>query len=315
MDASSNADAFCANGVLFADHTPSAKAVQMRYDHQQVNFYLENEDAKVTDGTIKVKVVNELENSTLENYNIIWSLKKDDKEIATKTISLNAPGMDGETFGEEVITIELPKVQPQTGDTYMLEFSVQNKVKPDWDATLTKYDNVVAHEQFDLTPEYKEKQTLDYNAMAEFTKAEDDGNTLSIEGVTKEGKTYSLKMDKATGILSDYTVDGKVVLEKGPVPSFWRAQNYNDTPIAYNRNLRNTDDNMELVDSPVITQDENRKHIRVALNVKLPVDAEQTLLYDIYGDGEIVVRSAFTPRSNFAPGTAGAQALPKLVSA
>lgn len=38
--------------------------------------------------------------------------------------------MDGETFGEEVITIELPKVQPQTGDTYMLEFSVQNKVKP-----------------------------------------------------------------------------------------------------------------------------------------------------------------------------------------
>lgn len=76
MDASSNADAFCANGVLFADHTPSAKAVQMRYDHQQVNFYLENEDAKVTDGTIKVKVVNELENSTLENYNIIWSLKK-----------------------------------------------------------------------------------------------------------------------------------------------------------------------------------------------------------------------------------------------
>ena len=69
---------------------------------------------------------------------------------------------------------------------------------------------------------------------------------------------------------------------------------------------------MELVDSPVITQDENRKHIRVALNVKLPVDAEQTLLYDIYGDGEIVVRSAFTPRSNFAPGTAGAQALPKV---
>lgn len=91
-------------------------------------------------------------------------------------------------LGEEVITIELPKVQPQTGDTYMLEFSVQNKVKPDWDATLTKYDNVVAHEQFDLTPEYKEKQTLDYNAMAEFTKAEDDGNTLSIEGVTKEEK-------------------------------------------------------------------------------------------------------------------------------
>ena len=67
--------------------------------------------------------------------------------------------MDGETFGEEVITIELPKVQPQTGDTYMLEFSVQNKVKPDWDATLTKYDNVVAHEQFDLYTRNTKEET------------------------------------------------------------------------------------------------------------------------------------------------------------
>ena len=96
--------------------------------------------------------------------------------------------MDGETFGEEVITIDLPKVKPQTGDTYMLEFSVQNKVKPDWDATLTKYDNVVAHEQFDLTLEYKETKVLDYDDMSEFTKAEDDGNTMSIEGVTKRRK-------------------------------------------------------------------------------------------------------------------------------
>lgn len=312
MDEGGNADAFCANGVLFADHTPSAKAVQMRYDHQQVNFFLENENAKVTDGTIKVKVVNELENSTLKNYNIIWSLKKDDKEIATKTISLNTPGMDGETFGEEVITIELPEVQPQTGDTYMLEFLVQNKVKPDWDATLTKYDNVVAHEQFDLTPVYEEKAKLNYEDMDSFTKAEDDGNTLKVEGVTKDGKTYTLKMDKTSGILSDYTVDGKVVLEKGPIPSFWRAQNYNDTPVKYNRNMRNADDKMELSEAPVIKKDENGKHIRVELKVKLPVDADQSLIYDIYGNGEIVVTSSFTPRSNFAPGTAGQQALPKV---
>lgn len=34
--------------------------------------------------------------------------------------------------------------------------------------------------------------------------------------------------------------------------------------------------------------------------------------YDIYSNGGIVVRSAFTPKSNFAPGTAGNYALPKV---
>ena len=61
--------------------------------------------------------------------------------------------------------------------------------------------------------------------MAEFTKAEDDGNTLSIEGVTKEGKTYSLKMDKGKpDILSRlHGWTAKWFWKKGPVPSFWRA--------------------------------------------------------------------------------------------
>lgn len=316
MDSASNADAFCGNGVLYADHTPSAKAVQMRYDHQQVNFYLEDEDAKVTDGTIQVKVVNELEDTTLSDYNIIWTLTKDDKTVKTETLNLNTPAMKGDAFGEEVISIELPKVEPKTGDTYMLEFSVQHKEKPDWDTMLTniEYDNVLAHEQIDLTPEYEETPELDYDGMDVFTEVEgvEDADVLSVEGTTAEGKAYSLKLDKKTGILYDYTVDGKIVLEKGPVPSFWRAQNYNDTPVKYDLKMRNPEDTMELAGAPVITRDANDKHIRVELKVDLPIDADQTLNYDIYGNGEIVVTSAFTPRSNFAPGTAGSYALPKV---
>ena len=311
MDGDSNADAFCANGVLFADHTPSAKAVQMRYDHQQVNFYLVKENAKITDGKVDVRVVNELENSTLEGYDIVWTLTKDDKEIGTGTLNLSTPGMSGETFGEETVSIELPKVEPKAGDTYMLEFSAQHKEKPDWDAVLTKYDNVLAHEQFDLTPEEGTRTALSYNDMQQFTKAE-DGDVLTLEGITDEGQSFALKMDKTTGILYDYTVDGEIVLEKGPVPSFWRAQNYNDTPVAYDRRMRNADDMMKLAEAPVITKDENGKHIRVELKVQLPIDADQTMTYDIYGNGEIVVNSSFTPRSNFAPGTAGNYALPKV---
>ncbi len=313
IDGSSNADAFCGNGVFYADRTPTAKAVQMRHDHQQVNFYLIDEQAEVTDDTIQVKVVNELENTTLADYDIIWTLTKDDQPIKTESIQLNTPGMKGDAFGEEMISLDLPEVEPKAGDTYMLEFSVQFKEKPDWDTKVPdlKYDNIFAHEQFDLTPEYEEKPMIRYDGMEAFTKVE-DGEVLSVEGITQEGKAYTLKVDKETGILYDYVVDGKTVLEKGPVPSFWRAQNYNDIVVKYDRNMRNADDTMELEQAPVVTKDANGKHIRVEMKVKLPVDADQTLTYDIYGNGEIVVNGAFTPRSNFAPGTAGTYALPKV---
>ncbi len=175
------------------------------------------------------------------------------------------------------------------------------------------YDNVAAHTQIDLTPaDVGEKTLLQYTNMSTFTKAENGKNMLTVEGTTDAGRSFSLRMDKETGLLLDYCVDGQVVLEKGPVPSFWRAQIYNDIPVKYNSALSNEADTMELSREPVITMDENGKHIKVALRVSLPVDAEQTITYDIYGNGEIVVDSSFTPKSNFAPGTVGQYALPKV---
>lgn len=314
IDAGGNADAFCGNGLCYADRTPSAKAVQMRYDHQQVNFYLENKDAKVTDKTIKVKVKNELENTDLSAYNIKWSLKKDDASIKEGTLNLSTAAMKGSKFGEETVSIELPEVSAKAGSVYMLEFSVENKKKPDWDTSQVTYDNVIAHEQFDLTPAEGERTPLNYNTMDVFTKAEDGASAVTIEGTTAAGKVYSMEISKTTGILSNYTVDGKVVLEKGPVPSFWRAQNYNDTPVKYDSRLRNADDTMTLKENGVkVTKDENNKHIRVELDVQLAVDADQSLVYDIYGNGEIVVNSVFAPKSDFAPGNrSGNFALPKV---
>ncbi len=304
IDANSNADAFCGNGLFYADRTPSAKAVQMRYDHQQVNFYLEKDDAKVTDRTIAIKVVNELENTDLSAYDIKWSLTKDDKEVANGTLDLSTEAMKQDTFGEETVSIQLPETAPKAGDVYMLELSVINKAKPDWDTDLVPYDNIIAHEQLDLSVTEGEKLPLKYRDMEVFTKAEESEDALSIAGVTADGKTYTMEIDKTSGLIRNYTVDGKVVLEKGPVPSFWRAQNYNDTPVKYDSKLRNSEDAMELVEAPVITKEDNNKHIRMELKVKLPVDADQSLTYDIYSNGEIVVNSVFTPRSDFAPGNA-----------
>ena len=312
IDGLSNADAFCGNGVFFADRTPSAKAVEMRYVHQQVNFYPLDEEMDVTDGSLSFRVVNEYENTDLDAFDITWTLVKDDEPIASGKLDLATPCMSGSAFGEETVTIDLPEVDPKGGESYFLEFSVTNKVRPDWDATTVTYNNEVAHEQFELTPDGLARTPLNYSDMLGFTAVDETDDTLTVSGITDEGQTYAFRMSKTTGILTDYTVDGEVVLEKGPVPSFWRAQTYNDTPSWFSADLRNEGDEMVLASAPVITADENGKHIRVELTIDLPVDADQTMTYDIYANGEIVVSSAFTPRSNFAPGTAGQYALPKV---
>ena len=310
IDGAYNADAFCGNGVFFANRTPSSKAIEMRYVHQQVNFYLIGEDVDVTDGSVTVQVVNEYENTNLDAFDITWTLIKDDEAIATGKLDLATSCMDGSQFGVETVTIDLPEVEVSGGDNYLLEFSVTNKERPDWDASTWTYNNEVAFEQFDLTPAGAERDALNYSDMLDFTAVDETEDTLTVSGITDEGQVYSFEMSKTTGIISNYTLDGEVVLEQGPVPSYWRAQTYNDTPVMYDAKLRNDENTMTLKSAPVITVD--GKHIKVELDVQLPVDADQTMRYDIYANGEIVVSSAFTPNSNFAPGTAGTYALPKV---
>ena len=320
IDTVTNADAFCANGVINADRTPSSRAIQMRYDHQQVSFYPVDDsgnrktDYQVTDKTLKFRVVNEYENTSLSAFHITWTLLADVEVLGSGTLDLSTAPMTRTAaaedfsvdFSSDIVTITLPDVTPEAGVNYLLNFSVENKVRPNWDTSVVEYDNVVAYDQFDLTPtgdHAVERTALNLDTMNGFTSVENSGELLKVSGVAADGGLYAFQMDKTTGIISNYTLNGKVVLEKGPVPSFWRAMTYNDSCTNYIPALRNPDDTMELNSAPVITVDEESgKHIRVELDVKLPVDATQKMTYDIYANGEIVVSSVFTPNSDFANG-------------
>ncbi len=75
IDKKYNDNAFCANGLVYADHTPSPKLFEAKKVHQQVNFYLQNENFK-SDDVLKVKMVNEYENTPLSNFDISFSIYK-----------------------------------------------------------------------------------------------------------------------------------------------------------------------------------------------------------------------------------------------
>ncbi|WP_085531499.1 glycoside hydrolase family 2 TIM barrel-domain containing protein [Anaeromassilibacillus sp. Marseille-P3371] len=298
IDSHSNADAFCANGLLFADRTPTAKAVEVRKVHQQVNFY---DDGKATQG--EVRVVNEFENTNLDQYEIIWKVTEDTETIGSE----QALELDLAPFSEETIQLDLPEFTPKAGSDYLLEFSVRYKEDTSW----ANAGDELAFDQIPLTVETGDRMEMDTSAMQAFSNVEENEQEIKMEGVTAEGQNYSITMDKETGVITNYSLDGETILEKGPVPSYWRAQTYNDITNYFPTELRNAEDTMQNVEVTV-EKDENGKHISVAISEDLLVDASNYVTYDIYSNGEIVVSNQLVPHSNFAPGGNGEFALPKV---
>ncbi|WP_050697341.1 glycoside hydrolase family 2 TIM barrel-domain containing protein [Anaeromassilibacillus senegalensis] len=297
IDKNYNDDAFCANGIIYADRTVSPKLIEVGKVHQQVNFY---DDGKAIDG--EVRVVNEFENSNLTDYDIIWKLTEDTKAIAEGTITDSIPALS-----EKTVQLELPDITPKPGSDYMLDFSVQYKEDKAW----ANAGDELAFDQLPLTYQTGAQDGIDLDAMAEFSTVTDTDTELKMEGTTAAGQTFSITMDKSSGVITNYSVAGETVLKKGPVPSYWRAQTYNDSTNSFPVGLKNVEDNMSNVQVKIEKNNTN-KMISVAISEDLPVDASNYVTYDIYSNGEIVVNNLFVPKSNFAPGGGNQAALPKV---
>ena len=297
MDYGSNADAFCADAIVFADRTPTAKLDEVKKVHQQVNFY---DDGEASQGM--VRVVNEFENTGLNQFDITWKLTEDTKVLKEGTLNLSAAPLS-----EETIPLDLPEVIPKAGSVYLLEFSVQYKD----DNSFSEVGDELAFEQIPIDFKAPEKSQVDITEVSPFANVQDGSDELTLTGTTDADQPYSLTVNKSTGVITNYSLDGKTVLEKGPVPSFWRAQTYNDSTNIFPSALRNAEDTMENIKVNVVKND-NNKLVSITVSEDLQVDASSYITYDIYGNGEIVVCNQFVPHSNFAPGNNGQATLPRV---
>ena len=301
IDKSANDNAFCANGIIYADRTASPKLVEVRKVQQQVNFY---DDGNAASG--EVRIVNEFENTNLNAYEVNWKLTKDTVEtIASGTLS--EEDADIAPLSEKTVQLDLPDVEAAPGSDYMLEFSVRYTAKNPW----AEPGDELAFEQIPLAYDAGAKAEIDLSTLTAFSNVEETDKILKLEGTASTGQAYSITMDKESGVITNYSIDGETVLEKGPVPSYWRAMTYNDSTNSFPAGLKNVEDNMSNVVVKVYKSSTN-KLISVTISEDLPVDASNYVTYDIYSNGEIVVNNLFVPKSNFAPGGSGQAALPKV---
>ncbi len=300
IDKNNNDNAFCGNGLVYADRTPSPKMAEVKKVHQQVNFYMDSLD--VTPGQeISVKVVNEYENTNLSAFKITWKLTEDGiKELDSGTLNLSTPNMDGQSImtGDQVqnVAITLPQFDAVEGRDYLLDFSVELKNDTNW----AKAGHEVAYEQFQLN-------VTDAAAAAEaqgtdktFTKTEQVGNQLTLAGTTDNNQAFEIVLDTKNGVILSYSLDGDVVMTQGPEQSLYRAETYNDTTVGKDANLKNAGaaENLSNLEVAVTKGD---TQVLMAMSGNMKVSASALMAYQIYGNGEIVVLSQFIPSTNFAP--------------
>lgn len=310
IDAKANDDAFCGNGLAFADRTASPKLVEAKKVHQQVSFYKTGTEAVGKE--LEVKVVNEFENTNLSAFDVAWKFTEDgQKTLASGTLPLSVNPINGVplegTENAAVVNIPIPNFTPKEGSDYLLDFTVTYKKDTPW----AKAGAELAFEQMELQFDHAEAaEQLDVSTMKPFSSVTQSGNVMTLKGETADKKTFEITVDTSTGTISTYKVDGKTIIKSGPEQSYWRGQTYNDTTVAVIPALKNAGavENMKDIDANVQKSSDNKK-VSLSMTAGLAVEANAAVSFDIYSNGEIVVLNQMSPEKNFA-----ANGLPKVGS-
>ncbi|HOC19682.1 MAG TPA: beta-galactosidase small subunit, partial [Vicinamibacterales bacterium] len=118
---------------------------------------------------------------------------------------------------------------------------------------------------------------------------------------------FSITFDRLAGTMRSYSVRGRRLIERGPVPDFWRAMTDNDlgawksvgfaarkNPALDTTIWREAGPAWRVKDVEVARLDDGRARVRVS--GVLPVNqAPYDVTYTIAGDGEVVVDASYTP--------------------
>ena len=288
-----NDNDFCANGILNADRTPSAELYEVKKVHQEVSFY---DDGEAANG--KVRVVNEFLNTNLNKYNVSWTLKEDNKVIGSGQLSEEQKNIAPQA--EATVTLaNFPKVSATAGSDYTLTLSVTLKEDAAWAGDYYGHEgDEIAFEEFDLayTPE-KAQPTISASDMDKVNVAESD-DAITVTGKTSKtnGKAFEVVIDKAQGYITSYKVDGKTLLENGPVPNYYRAPVSNDP--SFSTAMKNAAQNFTL-DENGITVDAKDKVVNIHVSGNIAdANTPNSIDYMIYGNGEIVVTNTVTPSAS-----------------
>ena len=266
---------FNINGLVSPDRIPNPHAWEVKKQYQPIDIAL------VGNGV--VRITNRYDFSDLSALAATWSLTHARGELASGAIAKLAI----DPHSSRDVKLSLPQIDPANGEVFLnVSFALAA------DSGLLPRGHIVASEQFPLGSA-RARQAVAATKAAKITRWVDDGR-LHLRG---EAVDFEVVFDLSSGTLAKYQYQGTDLIVSGPRPNYWRPPTDNDYGNDMPTRLgawRNAFDEATL--ETVDWAQHSDRDVVVDVRHRLPVgDSLQEVQYHVFGNGEIVVTSRFTP--------------------
>lgn len=265
---------FVCNGLVSADRTPHPALMS---EVKKVYQYIDFEALDATRG--QFKITNNYNFVNLNLYDIRYEVYVGEKRITQGTFALSL-----EAGASKNITVPLSNVKSEAGRDILINFEATLKSNDG----LLKKGYAVASDQFTV-PSKVEK--VAYKASGTL-KVDAAGDVVDVSS-----SYFSLAIDKKSGYLSSYDVNGVDMIADGfgLRPSFWRAATDNDYgsrfPVAAAA-WREPSQSLTAKSVKVISSTSSSAVVEASYS--LPDGAALKVRYTIYPNGIVKVSYDFT---------------------
>jgi beta-galactosidase len=282
-----NDNNFCQNGLVDADRNPHGGLWAIKYVYR----YLHASAVDLRAGKIKVRNWFDFINAG-DIAECTWEVKADGKTIGSGVL----PELNVSPHQETEFVLPLPSIAPEPGVEYWLNVSFVLKSDTPWG----KKGHEISWEQFKM-PFETPAQPPDQANIPKLTII-DAGDRTRFSG-----PDFALTFDKHFGSITNYFYKGTLLLERGPRPDFWRAMTDNDIgawrsiqamaakdPALDIQVWREQGPAWKIRDTHIQRIDDRSAKITLSGDLGA-VGAQFTMMYIIYGNGEIEVAGSYLP--------------------
>ena len=273
---------FNCNGILGPDRQMNPHAYEVAYQYQNIWAKMVNAE------TGEVSVHNENFFRDLSNYALAWSLEEDGVETQNGTIAdLDVPAQQTKNF-----TIPYDKSKIKGKEVFLnIDFRLK-EAEP-----LLTAGQVMAYAQLPVVTKQAcsgdcSKMLAQGHGKKKMKLAAKKDNVVAV---TTPNLTF--KIDRSTGLISEYAYNGKSLLGEGGTlkPNFWRAPTDNDMGAGLQKKFlawKNPQMNLKNID---VKKDKKANSVTIVTSFDMPeVQGQMDITYLVFANtGAVKVTEDF----------------------
>ena len=273
---------FNCNGIIGPDRQMNPHAYEVAYQYQNIWAKMVNAE------TGEVSVHNENFFRDLSNYALAWSLEEDGVETQNGTIAdLDVPAQQTKNF-----TIPYDKSKIKGKEVFLnIDFRLK-EAEP-----LLTAGQVMAYAQLPVVTKQAcsgdcSKMLAQGHCKKKMKLAAKKNNVVAV---TTPNLTF--KIDRSTGLISEYAYNGKSLLGEGGTlkPNFWRAPTDNDMGAGLQKKFKawkNPQMNLKNID---VKKDKKTNSVTILTSFDMPeVQGQMDITYVVFANtGAVKVTEDF----------------------